>query len=61
VEIDETIETKAAERRNLERDPLVDVAYGVAPLIAVGGRVRQLADPDAVHDDDDGAAEGRLG
>ena len=31
----------------------------VAALIAVRRRVRQLADADAVHDDDDGAREGR--
>ncbi len=30
------------------------------PLIAVRGRVRQLADTDAVHDNDDGALERRL-
>jgi hypothetical protein len=32
-----------------------DVAEGVAALIAIGRRVGQLADPDAVHDDDDGS------
>ena len=39
---------------------LRDVADRVAALIAVRRRVRQLADADAVHDDDDGAGERRL-
>jgi hypothetical protein len=56
----ETIETEAAERWDAQRDLLRDVADGVAALIAVRRRIRQLADTDAVHDNDDGALERRL-
>ena len=42
---------------DLERDAAGDVAERIAAFVAVRRGVGQLADADAVHDDDDGARE----
>ena len=46
-------------RRHAEHRLTADVAERVAALIAVRGRVGQLADADAVEDDDEDALEDR--
>ena len=48
---DQPIESKRAQRRHSKRHAPGDVAQRVASAIAVRVGIRQLADPDAVHDD----------
>ena len=58
---DDAVETEATQVGNAERNRRGDVAEGVAALIAVRGRVRQLADADAVEHDQDDAVRARGG
>ena len=56
-EIDDPREAERMKRRHLQVNVRGDVAERVAALIAVGGRVGQLADADAVEDEDDRSGE----
>ena len=58
-EVREAAEAKGPERGQFQRHARGDVPQRVAALVAVGRRVGQLADADAVEHDDDRAADGR--
>jgi hypothetical protein len=55
------IEPEGAKGRHFQPDLARDVAEGITAFVAIGGRIGQLADADAVEDDDDGAGEGGQG
>jgi len=50
-------EPQRPECRDAQRHGTGDVAERVAALVAVGARIRQFADANAVEDDEDDAGE----
>jgi hypothetical protein len=58
-QMDEAIQTQRPQRRDCQRESPGDVPQRIAALVAVRRGVGQLANPHAVEDDDDGAAEWR--
>ena len=55
----QVLEPKRSQRGQLQRDLFRDVADRVAALVTVHTRIRQLADADAVHDNDNGSGKWR--
>jgi len=58
-QIDEAIQSQRPQRRDCQRHAPGNVPQRVTALVAVSRGIGQLADPHAVKDDDDGAAEWR--
>ena len=58
-DVDQTRQPERTQRRHAQAGGAGDVAEGVAALVAVRRRIRQLADADRVHDDENDTGEGR--